>query len=265
MLQDFLLTLKCDTFSTMIPSLPGSSDDIQTHHNPDIQAIHENPIIEFSEPPNDIPLDLNSAEKGSQNPPKNQHEGNDVSQHKDFQQEVVPVIIAPIADEAAILSGVGNGFDSPPPKTRSGNSRQSTAQKSRCHWTHGEIIALFDAKKSHAERAELGLRKMRSSSSGKWDEIADSCKSVGVNKMASQCRDKWERLWPNFKKILDWDKQPPDGKATYWAMTEDEREREGFPRLFDKELFDAMFARFGFVASLNLPSFVGNPLIENSG
>jgi hypothetical protein len=245
----------------MIPSLQDGSDGFQTHQVADMHSIHECPIIEFSQATTDKHLDLNSSEKGPQNPPKALQEDNDVSK-----QEVVTLIGAAIVDDATVAISVGNGFDSPLPKTRSGNARQSTtAQKSRCHWTHGEIIALFDAKKSQAERAELGLRKMRSSSSGKWDEIADFCKSFGVNKVASQCRDKWERLWPSFKKILDWDKQPPDGKATYWSMTEDEREREGFPRLFDKELFDAMYARFGFVTSLNSPSFVGNPLIEDSG
>lgn len=39
-------------------------------------------------------------------------------------------------------------------------------------------------------------------------------------------------------------------------MQGDEREKEGFPRVFDKELYDAMAARFGFLKSIDLTTIV---------
>lgn len=131
------------------------------------------------------------------------------------------------------------------------------APRSRCHWSHGEVMALFDAKKAEADRFDVEMpgKKIKYSSE-RWDEVALFVKTKGCTKLASQCKDKWEKIWPAFRKIFDWEKQIPIGKTSFWTMLGDEREQEGFPRGFDKELYDAMASRFGFIRPIDLASIV---------
>lgn len=236
--------------------LPGS---------PALQPLRSNAIV-LSESSTQPPLDLNFSQKLSQNPQRGQFEaelGPSLQQKESeaspsSQRDFTPKIMS----DCATPNGV---FDCPSSKAvcdaaPSKILRSSASQKSRCHWTHGEVLALFDAKKTQAERIEKGGR----CALGKWEEIAEFCSTMGIKKLPSQCRDKWERLWPSFKKILDWERQPPAGKGSYWAMLGDEREREGFPRVFDKEIYDALSCRFGFIRSLNLSSIVVSSSDEDS-
>lgn len=231
------------------------------HPLPGSPAVRPNPFpnVVFSECLNQPPLDLNFSQKHAQNAVKDQTESKIEPTSLQKESEASPSSQQEIELKAAPDCATSNGaldskavFDSAPSKTLKG---AAASQKSRCHWTHGEVIALFDAKKDQEERFEKGGKKIKSASE-KWDEIAEFCSTQGFKKLASQCKDKWERLWPAFRKILDWERQPPSGKGSYWTMSGDEREREGFPRGFDKELYDAMSCRFGFVRSLNLSSIV---------
>lgn len=220
------------------------------------------PTVALSDCPTQPPLDLNFSQKLPQNPLiKTQIESDSDPTLLQKESEASPSsqqdIVAKLVPDCATPNGI---FDCAAPSKTPSDGAPSKSQKSRCHWTHGEVIALFDAKKAQAERFEKAGRKMRSASE-KWDEIAEYCKSMGVKKQASQCKDKWERLWPSFRKILDWERS---GKGNYWTMIGDEREREGFPRVFDKEVYDAMSARFGFIKSLNLSSIVVDSSNEDS-
>lgn len=223
--------------------------------------------IAFAECPNELPLDLNFSQKLPQKGP-NEFRFDPICQQKDLeaspssQQDTLVKTMPECATSSGALDcylskTVVDGTLSKTPKG------VSASQRSRCHWSHGEVIALLDAKKAQEERFEKDGRKMKSSSE-RWDEIVEFCSSQGVKKLSSQCKDKWERLWPAYRKILDWDRQPPLGKSSYWTMLGDEREREGFPRAFDKELYDAMSSRFGFVKPLNLSSIVVDSSNEDS-
>ncbi|KAH7298508.1 hypothetical protein KP509_25G047200 [Ceratopteris richardii] len=153
-----------------------------------------------------------------------------------------------------------------------GGGPTKLTQRSRCHWSHNEIMALFHAKKAEADKYDndflendKGGKKARVPPE-RWDEIAEFCRAMGSNKSASQCKDKWERIWLAFRKITDWEKQPPPGKRSFWTMQGDEREKEGFPRVFDKELYDAMAAQFGFIKSIDLATIViDSSVVDDSG
>ena len=139
-------------------------------------------------------------------------------------------------------------------------------QRSRCHWSHAEVMALFDAKKTEADRSDIEMpgKKVKFSQE-RWDCVAEFVKIKGCTKSAAQCKDKWEKIWPMFRKIFDWEKQVSSGKPSYWTMLGDEREREGFPRGFDKELYDAMAARFGPMKSMDISSIIVDSSNEDSG
>lgn len=269
----------------MLPQFSGSSSIPRTDAA-HVQPMHVNtfPMVEFSEPPMETPLDLNFSQRGIQNVVRVQNElDNTSAQPKNSEmissmpqgdllmgeeEAAVPSNGGTAEDSETPVSKTRGGFaDSPLSKTRAGSAAatSATSQKSNNQWTLDELIVLFDAKKAQAEKAESGPRKLRSSTTGKWEEIAESCKASRVKKSASQCREKWERLWPAFRTIMDWEIKVTDKKSSYWTMTEEERVQGGFPTLFDKEVYDAMSARFSFVTTLNPASPILISLNVDSG
>lgn len=255
------------------PSLSGS---------PTGQALHSShfPNV-FSDCPNEPSLDLNFVQKLSQGSQKAHNEfefqkaqnefefqkaqndfefqkaQNDFEfgqgfqpQHNETSQNTQLEIVAKVVPE----TGASNGTQD---KLTLDGAPAKAAPRSRCHWSHGEVMALFDAKKAEADRFDVEMpgKKIKYSSE-RWDEVAAFVKTKGCTKLASQCKDKWEKIWPAFRKIFDWEKQIPVGKTSFWIMLGDEREQEGFPRGFDKELYDAMASRFGFIKPIDLASIV---------
>lgn len=217
----------------------------------------------FGDRSGDMPLDLNSSQKLSQHILRTPNAFERVSAGQTEQREFE---MSPIGDlglsagtDIVMADGVLD-FSSDKAVLDGGPSK--ITQRSRCHWSHNEIMALFNAKKAEADKYEnedveneKAGKKMRIPPE-RWDDVADYCRAMGSNKSASQCKDKWERIWLAFRKITDWEKQPPPGKNSFWTMQGDEREKEGFPRVFDKELYDAMAARFGFMKSIDLATIV---------
>ncbi|MCO5598215.1 hypothetical protein L7F22_052307 [Adiantum nelumboides] len=268
----------------MLPQFSGSGSVTRTDAA-HVQPMHVNsfPIVEFSEPPMETPLDLNFSQRGIQNTVRIQNEFDSTLQPKSSEENAdMPQEDLVIGDDGvAVPSNGGNVevvetpisktrggvVDTPPPKTRAGSAAATslTQQNSNTQWTHNELFVLFEAKKVQAEKAESGPRKLRSSTTGKWEEISESCKALGVQKSAPQCREKWERLWPAFRSILDWEIKVSEKKTSYWTMTEEERLQGGFPIVFEKEVYDAMFARFGFVTTLNPASPILISLNVDSG
>ncbi|MCO5549294.1 hypothetical protein L7F22_002762 [Adiantum nelumboides] len=54
---------------------------------------------------------------------------------------------------------------------------------------------------------------------------------------ALQCMDKWDNVFPKFKRIRDWDRAVPSGLSSWSQMDGDEREARGLPRCFDDTLY----------------------------
>eukprot|EP00250_Pteridium_aquilinum_P000782 c10949_g1_i1 orf=1007-2272(-) len=236
------------------PSLSGS---------PTGQALHSSHFSNvFPDCSNEPSLDLNFVQKLSQSSQKAQ---NDYELGQSFHpqhNETSPSSQLEIMAKAVPELGASNGTHD---KLALDGTPVKAAPRSRCHWSHGEVMALFDAKKAEADRFDVEMpgKKIKYSSE-RWDEVAAFVKTKGCTKLASQCKDKWEKIWPAFRKIFDWEKQIPVGKASFWTMLGDEREQEGFPRGFDKELYDAMASRFGFIKPIDLASIVVDSSNEDS-
>ncbi|MCO5600626.1 hypothetical protein L7F22_054741 [Adiantum nelumboides] len=238
--------------------MPGSS-------SPQTIRLNPFPNLGFTDRAGEMPLDLNSSQKLSQHIMRvpNAFERVSASQTEQRDFDISPGVHGDlglgVGPDIVMSDGV---LDFSSDRAMLDGGPTKITQRSRCHWSHNEIMALFNAKKAEADKYEN--EDMENEKMGKkarvpperWDEVAEFCRAMGSNKSASQCKDKWERIWLAFRKITDWEKQPPPGKSSFWAMQGDEREKEGFPRVFDKELYDAMAARFGFLKSIDLTTIV---------
>ncbi|KAH7287763.1 hypothetical protein KP509_32G073200 [Ceratopteris richardii] len=223
----------------------------------------------FSEPTMETPLDLNFSQRGMQSTTRTGIEfGSSIKYKQPENDGSMPREEYTAGDIVVVSSGNVQNEETiqiPVVKPKEVNIDMQTGmrgasaatvanmqQKLDDQWTQDEMIVLFDAKKVQAERAESGPRKLRSSTTGKWEEIAESCKTLGVLKSAPQCREKWEALWPAFRMIFDWESKSSEKKSSYWTMREEERVQGGFPATFDREVYNAMSTRFGlFVIALN--------------
>eukprot|EP00250_Pteridium_aquilinum_P009555 c18750_g1_i1 orf=419-1627(-) len=241
-----------------VSQLPGST-------SPQTIRLSPFPNLGFVERSGEMPLDLNSSQKLSQHILRapNAFERVSAAQSEQREYEISPNAHGDLGLSAGPDIVMSDGvLDFSSDRAVLDGAPSKNTQRSRCHWSHNEIMALFNAKKAEADKYESEdvenekVGKKTRVPPERWDEVADYCRAMGSNKSASQCKDKWERIWLAFRKITDWEKQPPPGKSSFWTMQGDEREREGFPRVFDKELYDAMAARFGFLKSIDLATIV---------
>ena len=238
-------------------SLASGSPSAEPHH------LIPFPMRAFPEYSTEISLDLNSSQKLSQNVLKTQIAFEPDSIYQSDQKELLnsPNAQTEMGPQTVQDIALSDTFESSLDKLACDTAPSKIAQRSRCHWSHNEVMALFNAKVVEAEKYNDNVDNERSGkkmkiSSERWDEVAEFCKSMGSNKLASQCKDKWERIWSAFRKIIDWEKQPPPDKRSFWVMQGEEREKEGFPRVFDRDLFDAMLTRFGSTKSIDVSTIV---------
>lgn len=240
-----------------------NSSQLSGSTSPQMIRLSPFPNLGFVERSGEMPLDLNSSQKLSQHilraPNAFERVSTGQTEQREFEINPSGDLGLSAGPDIVMADGVLD-FSSDKAVLDGGPSK--ITQRSRCHWSHNEIMALFNAKKAEADKYEnedveneKAGKKMRVPPE-RWDDVAELCRAMGSNKSASQCKDKWERIWLAFRKITDWEKQPPPGKSSFWTMQGDEREKEGFPRVFDKELYDAMAARFGFLKSIDLATIV---------
>ncbi|KAH7280276.1 hypothetical protein KP509_37G059000 [Ceratopteris richardii] len=259
----------------MLPRFSGSG--VPRTDASHVQSMHASafPMFEFSESPVEKPLDLNFSQKGTQGTVRVQNETDDSVQIiKPEVSVTVPQEVVKeneVDGESVVLSGSKDkredGVDASQLKTRGSVAvaAASMQEKLNSQWTLNEMIVLFEAKKVQAEKAESGPRKLRSSITGKWEQIAETCKASNVMKSSTHCREKWETLWPPFQMILNWESKVSEKKVSYWNMTEEERVRGGLPANFDQEIYNALSARFAFVATLDPASPILISLNVDSG
>ncbi|KAH9289516.1 hypothetical protein KI387_033633 [Taxus chinensis] len=134
-------------------------------------------------------------------------------------------------------------------------------QKGRTRWSTTDTLVLIEAKRN--ERDTLfngGPRSKAISSTEKWKIVQNYCASHGVVRTVNQCRDRWEHLQPDYKRIRDYEKNIPSGHNSYWTMTARERTEKKLPAKFFEELFDAMELNFGHDRGIN----PGNITIDTS-
>ncbi|KAH9327964.1 hypothetical protein KI387_000072, partial [Taxus chinensis] len=134
-------------------------------------------------------------------------------------------------------------------------------QKGRARWSITDTLVLIAAK--HIERetqSNGGAMKKAISSSEKWKIVQKYCVAHGLNRTPNQCRDRWEHIQPDFKKIRDYEANIPSGHDSYWTMTVQERNDKKLPPKYPEEVFHSMEVNFGQDRAIN----PGNITIDSS-
>ncbi|CAM6118501.1 unnamed protein product [Calypogeia fissa] len=118
-----------------------------------------------------------------------------------------------------------------------------TKPEQLARWATRELLVLIAAKRYQAEQSTLDpSRERMRTAEARWKEVEDICRKDGVNKKWEQCKKRWERLFTDFKKVYDYQKQIPAGHDGYFEMTRKERKDKRLPSLFADEWYQAMEA-----------------------
>ncbi|KAL2653448.1 hypothetical protein R1flu_021576 [Riccia fluitans] len=111
----------------------------------------------------------------------------------------------------------------------------------KSNWTLAELQMLQTAKREDQERQlKVDPKEKHKSAAERWQWIEDYCWEQRVERSAQQCRDRWERMSADFKKVGDLEKQVPRGGISYWQMSIDERKNKKLPSNFPQEIFHAL-------------------------
>ncbi|BBM97103.1 protein MpTRIHELIX25 [Marchantia polymorpha subsp. ruderalis] len=111
----------------------------------------------------------------------------------------------------------------------------------KSNWTLTELQVLQTAKREDQEKQlKADPKEKHKSAAERWQWIEDYCWDQRVERSAQQCRDRWERMSADFKKVGDFEKQVPRGGTSYWQMTIDDRKTKKLPSNFQQEIFHAL-------------------------
>eukprot|EP01018_Ginkgo_biloba_P025469 Gb_25759 [translate_table: standard] len=88
------------------------------------------------------------------------------------------------------------------------------------------------------------MRKNKSSSE-KWEDISIYCQSNALEQIATQCKDRWEHIQLDYKKINDYERNIPSGHDSYWKMTSFDRTIKKWPSKYNEDIFQEMENNFG--------------------
>ncbi|KAG6547895.1 hypothetical protein Mapa_010715 [Marchantia paleacea] len=123
----------------------------------------------------------------------------------------------------------------------------------RTNWTLPESLVLQAAKREDLERQyNSGPKEKHMSATERWQAVEEYCWSRGVYRSGQQCRDRWDKLSADFKKISDYEKQNVIGQKSYWLMTPEEKKAKRLPSTFWEKLFSSMSEWFGKSRNIDL-------------
>lgn len=145
-------------------------------------------------------------------------------------------------------------------------------------WTVAEVMVLQAAKREDYEGQAKGggTKEKHRTAQERWLWIEDICWRNSVHRSAQQCQDKWESLVPEFKKVLDYEKNLKVGQKSYWRMLpEDRKKTPKLPPNLPNEPFKAMLEWYLKSKAvdqgdllLDIPLFVGgnsSPISRSNG
>lgn len=123
----------------------------------------------------------------------------------------------------------------------SSGSRKVSARTRTENWTAHEIQSLVFAKKAQIESLEgEAPLAIFQGNQDRWKEIVGhmEVEAQVTTRSDKQCKEKWEGLQKEFKKIKEYLAGP--GSMDYWTMSHVERRQLKLPVFFDKISYDCM-------------------------
>ncbi|CAM6104384.1 unnamed protein product [Calypogeia fissa] len=120
-------------------------------------------------------------------------------------------------------------------------------RKSRVNWVERELLVLQAARREDMQRYALGGSKAKKQKTGdqRWKAITEACLSAGVERTAAQCKDKWESLHAEWKRIYDYENDIPPMSESYWNLTNKQRKTQRLPTSFFNSVYHSMAAWCG--------------------
>ncbi|KAJ0984133.1 hypothetical protein J5N97_002489 [Dioscorea zingiberensis] len=102
-------------------------------------------------------------------------------------------------------------------------------------WTQQEMLILVN------EIAALDEGWLKSLSSyQRWKIVSDNCAASDVIRSSNQCKQRWELLLADYRKIRKWESRSRG--SSYWSLDGDQRKDFSLPLFFDNQVFDSMNA-----------------------
>lgn len=151
------------------------------------------------------------------------------------------------AEMLAALNEEGQEDGSTRPESHAQQSVQqqgseSGKRKSRVNWIERELLVLQAARREDMQRYALGGTKAKKQKTGdqRWKAITEACMNAGVERTAAQCKDKWESLHAEWKRIYDYENDVPPVVASYWILTNKQRKAQRLPTSFFTSVYDSM-------------------------
>jgi glutathionylspermidine synthase len=114
----------------------------------------------------------------------------------------------------------------------------------KSNWTLMELQVLQAAKREDQDKQlKADPKEKHKSAAERWQWMEDYCWAHAVERSAQQCRDRWERMSADFKKVGDFEKHNRSGPS-YWQMSIDERKHKKLPSNFQQEVFHSLLEWF---------------------
>eukprot|EP01018_Ginkgo_biloba_P035615 Gb_00729 [translate_table: standard] len=133
-----------------------------------------------------------------------------------------------------------------------GQGSSSQQRVNRARWSVVETLILIDAKRSEKDLYNTsGVMRKTKSSSEKWQDISIYCQANALEQTATQCKDRWEHIQPDYKKINDYERNIPSSHDSYWQMTSVDRTLKKLPSKYNEDIFQAMENNFGQDRTIN--------------
>ncbi|GAQ90531.1 hypothetical protein KFL_006520070 [Klebsormidium nitens] len=143
-----------------------------------------------------------------------------------------------------------------PPGVTKATGKSGRLYVQRAVWGEGHCLVLADGKLSTdvAIEEDGGVRAKHTTANTRWDLVEDYCFANGVHRSASSCKDKWENLLGEVKKVRDYQRKIPSGKDGYWAMDSAAKREAALPPNVSQKVYDRIVEALGGTASMDPPS-----------
>eukprot|EP01018_Ginkgo_biloba_P023653 Gb_13948 [translate_table: standard] len=133
-----------------------------------------------------------------------------------------------------------------------GHGSSSQQRVNRARWSVAKTLILIDAKRREKDLYNTsGVMRKTKSSSEKWQDISIYYQANALERTATQCKDRWEHIQPDYKKINDYERNIPSGHDSYWQMTSVDRTLKKLPSKYNEDIFQAMENNFGQDRTIN--------------
>lgn len=136
---------------------------------------------------------------------------------------------------------VGADADLQPVDRGGGAGVRNGRDYKRTNWTVGECMVLQAGKREDYERqTNGGAKEKHRTAAERWQGVEDFCWAHNVHRSGQQCKDRWEKMSADFKKIYDYERHPASNQTRYWQMTLEEKKVKRLPNTFFQEVYNGL-------------------------